>query len=252
MSDQNYPERLSNFVSGLSSPDSKGTKSYERRLRNFFRPLIFKYRVAKEIKNQTDRYLASDFNVIKIIEPDENKISDLIALFLRPDGGHGQGRRFFDLFIGCLRAHKKDGKMLSDLGTDFLNRCNVEVIREKGTIQNRRIDIFMRLYADSEEYFIGIENKLTAEEQDCQLEDYAKDLISRASKYLLIYLDLQGRKPRSLENPEKLEEDGRFACLDYDNFLKSWLLCCYKECEAEKIRWFIKDFIDWIDEQAKE
>lgn len=66
------------FFEELEEQYSRAQKRYRRQLSKFFEPLVSKYRVAKEIKKQTDRYLASDFNLIELIDPDENKVSDII------------------------------------------------------------------------------------------------------------------------------------------------------------------------------
>jgi hypothetical protein len=31
-----------------------------------------------------------------------------------------------------------------------------------------------------------------------------------------------------------------------------WLKECFKECEAEKVRWFLRDFITWIGKNFRE
>jgi len=54
------------------------------------------------------------------------------------------------------------------------------------------------------------------------------------------------------QTKEKLKQEGKFLEVSYNNFLKPWLIKCYKECEAEKVRWFLKDFANWIENNFEE
>jgi len=42
---------------------------YIQRLERFFSDLSFRYRVSEEVKHYTDRFLASDFNLVGIFVP---------------------------------------------------------------------------------------------------------------------------------------------------------------------------------------
>ena len=240
-----YQKQLNWFFAGAKSYFNEAEKKYEQKLKGFFEPLIFKYRVAKEIKVQTDRYLATDFNFIDILSPDENKVSDLIALLLEPNGVHGQGSKFLELFLERLEI----------AGVAFpLEGKKIEIVREASTEEERRIDILIEITDDKEKFCIGIENKLFAQEQPDQLGDYNQYLADISDNYLLVYLDALAREPETIDPKvrEELEKLNKFKTLDYANFLRNWLEACYKECEAEKIRWFIKDFIVWIDKYYRE
>jgi len=251
---ENYYESLDKFFQGLRNFYSETQQAYEKKLRNFFQPLIFKYRVAKEIKKQTDRYLASDFNIIDLINPDENRVSDLIALLLEPGGKHGQGKIFLKEFIEHLKNYFKettneDTEILKALRQIDISQASVE--REFMTYEGRRIDILIKFSG----FVIGIENKPWAGEQERQLADYDKFLQGIGNEnYILIYLDGWGRKAQSIDEQKKeeLKRKGKFLEVSYNNFFKPWLIQCYKECEAEKVRWFLKDFINWIENNFKE
>ena len=71
--------------------------------------------------------------------------------------------------------------------------------------------------------------------------------------YLLIFLHGGWQEVKSIRKKEKerLKKKGRFLEVSYNNFLKPWLIRCYKECEAEKVRWFLKDFITWVEDNFK-
>ncbi|MCW7077346.1 MAG: PD-(D/E)XK nuclease family protein [Candidatus Syntrophoarchaeum sp.] len=246
---ESYYKSLDRFFQGLRNFYSETQTTYERRLTNFFQPLIFRYRVAKEIKKQTDKYLASDFNLIELIKPDENRISDLVALLLNPKGEHGQGETFLKEFIEYLKGFLEKTENLKALGQIDISQVSVE--KEFATYEGRRIDIFVKFPG----FVIGIENKPWAGERDRQLADYNEFLQNFGNEnYILIYLDGWGREATSMDEQtkEKLKQEGKFLEVSYNNFLKPWLIKCYKECEAEKVRWFLKDFVNWIEDNFKE
>ena len=72
-------------------------------LEKFFGDLRFRYRIARISKEQTDRYLASDFNLVGITAPKEEDIPRYIALLLEPKGTHGQGDVFLRKFLEILQ-----------------------------------------------------------------------------------------------------------------------------------------------------
>ncbi len=213
-------------------------KAYREKLSKFFEPLIFNYRVAKEVKKYTDRYLASDFNLVEVMKPDEEEISYLIKRLLDPNGGHGQGELFLGKFLETL---EKKPEWLKDVP---LSQVSVET--EHLTDRGRKIDVFLKF----PEGVIAIENKLGAGEQENQLQDYVEYLKRRWNNFLLIYLDALGREAGSIDGKFKgrLKEEGSFAELSYKEFVLPWLRECLKECEADKMRWFLRDFISWIEE----
>lgn len=246
------------FSRDLNNLNSCEEESYFRKLTEFFKPLIFKYRVAKEIKRQTDKFLASDFNLVEIINPTEEKISDIIAMLLRPDGEHGQGNIFLRKFLEILSKElpeKPDG--ISDI--EYLLNCRIIVDREveaKG-----RLDIRIYFKKEGENFFtIGIENKPWAGDQPEQLKRYSdyleKDSDHLKEKYVLLFISGDGRMPSefsiSEKDRKKLEESGNLLCSSYHKFLILWLKECLKECEAEKVRWFLRDFITWIRKNFRE
>lgn len=232
---------------------------YQEKLEKFFDPLIFGYRVAKEIKKRTDKYLASDFNLIEIMGSDENKLSDIIALLIDPNGAHGQGKMFLEKFLKEIKKQTANPQ-LQDINA--LLSCKIYVSRESFTTQienqSRKIDLtveFKNPKNDKLAFVIGIENKPWADDPENQIEDYIKhlDRIS-GNDYLLIYLPGLKREAESIkpETKEKLKQRGKFLETNYRKLLIPWLRECIKECEADKVRWFLKDFVSWIEKSFKE
>ncbi len=243
-------ESLIEFFEKARNIYSNSRLNYEKKLKDFFNKARVEYKAYKKIKREVDRYLSTDFNFIEILSPDENKISDLIKILLEPNGIHGQGTKFLELFIKTLS--KNTGKNFN------YNLSTAKILREKSTIllekekQNRRIDLFI----DLGKLVIAIENKPWAGEQQEQLEDYFEYLQRLMKKenihdFLLIYLHGTGEKPTSIKKELVENNKDKLLFTSYQKLLKPWLEECYKECESQKVRFFIKDFIDWIDKNFK-
>ena len=212
----------------------------------FFAGLAFYDRVWRAAKQKLDVCLASDFNVFNYIQPNENTISGIIADLLNPRGSHGQGVIFLQKFLELLKD-EVPSKSKQELQ-------NAVVICEATTsfISNRirRIDIRIEI---SKSFGIGIENKPWAVDQQAQLADYRQDLERRyPDGFVLLYLCQQGGMPgpQSLK-PEEKETHQRahqFKILYYSDHIQKWLNECIKEVQADKVRWFLRDFHSYIEE----
>jgi len=223
---------------------------YQEKLDRFFQPLIQDYKVLKLVKKQTDRYLASDFNLIDIMNPNENKISDILKLLLEKDGKHGQGNKFLELFLKKIIDECSGPDEFIKNIKDLYKSEKVSISRESPANNFRRIDILIDF---SGKFAIAIENKLRATEQDSQLEHYSEFLNKEYNKnHILVYLDGSGRESITLLEKESKIKDGNFIETSYQDFLIPWLEECKKESESDKIRWFLMDFISWIDDNFKE
>ena len=224
---------------------------YKQKLSRFFGDLLFRYRIAKSVRAQMDKYLASDFNLVGITAPGEETISRFIALLLEPNGAHGQGDMFLRKFVEILRENLKERSVENPMkNVGEIGDAKVET--EHGTDKGRRIDIFI----DLPNFVIGIENKIWAGDQKDQLKDYGEYLAKRGKDYLLIFLPCDGREPSewsiTKEERAELEKEGKLITLSYRQLLLPWLKECLNECEADKVRWFIRDFISWIEENCRE
>src|SRR5207237_4404982 len=120
---------------------------------HFFDTINHRVELAEAQQRRIDKRRATGFNVFHLIEPDENKLSDILADLLDPKGGHGQG----DLFLRLL--FKQLG-----LGSNPKLTKNATVQREAPTHgilkYRRRIDVFVEAAA-----LLVIENKLDSLEQ---------------------------------------------------------------------------------------
>ena len=219
-----------------------------------FQKLKERYKAAETLRSTLNRLNATEFNLIKLFEPKhrENRVSDLIVELLKPDGMHGQGDVFIRNFLKIL-DEKMNGKN-RDIGY-WKNavEINVDVSREYNT-GNGRIDIFMEFdNGGGNSFAIGIENKVNAGEQEEQLKRY-NDYLKSWKNYLLIYLTADGKEATTLDEKEKesLSTAGKYLEISYEDLLIPWLETTLKECEAEKVKIFVKDFMEWIKLLKKE
>jgi hypothetical protein len=157
---------------------------------------------------------------------------------LNKDGSHGQG----DLFLRKLF-------LICGLEPKISAEYNYKVVREDATryieYSNRRIDITI----DCGDFGIGIENKPRACEQENQISDYAEHLSKKHEKYLLLYLSGNGKEPESIDEQilKSLKEKKMLITLPYRGGLTKWVNYCRNECNSDKYRWFLKDFIEYIN-----
>ena len=68
---------------------------------------------------------------------------------------------------------------------------------------------------------------------------------NKYENFILIFLTPDGRQAETAT--EDMRKSSKYFEWSYKDLLKPWLKECLKECKAEKVRFFIQDFIDWID-----
>lgn len=209
-------------------------------------------------KRIDDLRLASDFNVFDYIQPDELKLSRIIADLLDPKGSHGQQRICLEAFVDAMIERTSEEQPLRNTLTKLQkavrdDECFVIAQTEVATRHGRRMDIVVNI---GRENGIVIENKPWANDQKDALGDYADEAARRFSDcWILIYLHGTGKAVDeytiSKKKLRKLEEDGNFFNTDYTYFLIRWLKICLERVEAEKIRCFLRDFIDYIEQEFR-
>src|SRR5260370_30018815 len=199
-------------------------------LQQFVQSLQYRIRLLAETRVHTDRLLATRHNVFGYIQPDENRLSDILRDLLDPAGPHGQGDAFLRQFVAKLP------------GQSFaLRPCSVfrENVTSRIESHLRRIDILV----DFGESGLAIENKPWAGDQTDQISDYISHLERRfAGKFVIVYLTQNAAKPTSLglEECDRLLREKKLLLWAYPGVLRNWLTNCYKECEAEPIRIFLR------------
>jgi hypothetical protein len=200
---------------------------------------------AEKAQRTCDRRRASRFNVFDFIDPDENKLSDVLAFLLDPKGAHGQGDLFLRLFFKQL-------KLQSDR-----QQLRIATVRREASTHGilksrRRMDVLVDAGT-----LVAIENKVDAMEQPEQVKDYLAHLREctrhRSRISALVYLTPNGRSPESLGTSKlsKQQADENLHCWSYHKDLRTWLDNCRRECAAPRIQYFITDLLSYIEGALK-
>jgi hypothetical protein len=135
----------------------------------------------------------------------------VLADFLNPKGLHYRGGVYLKLFIDMLvKPFAKN--------TGGLDSSKAKVVTEYSIDGNRRIDIVI----EDSVFFIPIEVKINAGEQEKQISDYAafsRRKNGAASFVPVFFLTPDGRKPA-----EAASED--YVCLSFEEHIIPWLSKC--------------------------
>jgi hypothetical protein len=233
-------------IGSLMARDSAPSQfTDQKKLGRFFDAIRSRVEMAEKEQRQLDRKEATRFNVFNLIEPDENRLSDVLGSLLDPRGNHGQG----DLFLRLLFE-------MPDFVSYTKRTTDVRVQREALTYsirnQRRRMDVLVEAGV-----LLAIENKVDSAEQKDQVKDYLEHLAHCSSvshqRHALIYLTPDGHPPNSLKAAELKEAQaaGRLHCWSYQRELRDWLATCCQQCAAKKIRYFLADFITYIETELK-
>ena len=167
---------------------------------------------AQQQKKEAERKRNGEyFNVFRLCRVDhyENLHSYILASLLNPEGNHGQGSLFLDLFL----------EFLDDSFSSTFNSKQAYVYTEYST-DFGRIDI---LIEDNTGRAIIIENKIYAQDQDSQIQRYNQFALSKYKKdgYRIIYLTLDGH-----EAAKHSGEGVSYTRLSYRESIIQWLNQC--------------------------
>lgn len=221
-------------------------------LTHFFSVLKEKKKSYQENYKYFAPRLAPKFNIFNFVRRDENALSYIISNLLDPNGDHEQGEAFLKLFVETLEVKigKDKNAKLSSL-SDKLKHA--KCVTESSTEKQRRIDLVI----DFGDFGIGIENKPWAFDQENQLLDYSKELSNRYTTnsngdFILIYLTggdwAVSEYTIPKKNLEELNLKGRFLQITYSD-IKEWLIKCEAICQADRVRNFLRDFIEYCEKQ---
>ncbi len=183
--------------------------------------------------------IAPDFNVLSILQPNELRLSGLLAELLRPDGRHAQKETFLRLFLKRFK--------LTHLGAATMKaKVKTESPADRSDRPQRRLDILIELEPRGK---ICIENKPWAMDQQNQVKDYLSHL-EKNEEHCLIYLSGQGSPPSNLKDEECNEyiKEKRLVIIGY-NGLICWLNDCRIECKSLRVNVFLEEIIDYINKE---
>ena len=166
--------------------------------------------LSEERKAQKLRGL-NNYNILTAVRNANAEVgmhSNFLSSLLKTDGDHYQGDLFAKLFI----EHVLD---IPDFGK------KIEVDVEEATKDNRRIDFTIK----SEKYYVGIEMKIDAGDQDKQISDYYDDLIKKVEKksikkdkVLIYYLTTHGKKASEASHQGK-----PYKQISFKKHIMNWL-----------------------------
>ena len=228
----------------------------EGKLDLFFTGLEAGLKSLREVRSAFDEEVAFDFNPLKELFDsciNENKVTEILAYFLDPEGKHGQKDRLLKVFLKKVRAVRAI-KVLRD------PTKKVTVKPQSFTENGRPIDAVLIFGAD--EYIIGIENKVFgAVDQEWQVRDYCEDLETRAKKanadgtFLMLYLSPRGEGPSvNSITPDDLENKYKdkfkiipFCSVENNVSVLSILKAMADEARADSVRSFLKFFIKYLE-----
>lgn len=250
---------LGRFFDEVSHQLEDARRDQEREYSEFFSNLTHRISTARRVERELDRRLARRFNVLDYLQTDELGLSKIIADLLDPEATHGQGSIFLARFFSIFS--------LDFANSLSLDRSHISVEVEKEISEQRRIDVFVQIMEGESVHVLAIENKPFAGDQPRQVHDYLHYLRDRCgNQFSLIYLSPRGEGPS--EESVALAElrsnwTERFRILSYagvsealrdDQFgqvrisqvsLVDWLRGCQRECDVDRLRWFLGDVADF-------
>ena len=238
---------LPDFFAGLDSAVTGARRDHEARLAAFFAGLGPVVEVVRRAQAVLDRRVAPRFSVFDYFKERETDLSRAFGGLLDPAGTHGQGDTFLQLFLDEIRRSLDD-----DLRSDFpradTRGCDVHL--EYPTDKGRKIDIVLEIPGNR---WIGIENKPWAKEQKDQIKDYMEDLQRKTEggAAWVLYMSGDGRAPTTL--PCKEPEQKHCLTMPYRSrdgklpSVENWVRRCGEQCEAERVRWFLRDFLEYVE-----
>ena len=261
--DEEHKVELSGFFKNLEKEVDDCIKGYNAELANFIAGLKPAIDIAERAQAELDRTAATRFTVFKYFSKQERTqeiyLSRIFSDLLNPSGSHGQRSRFLQLFLDELirRNHEWSKKLRGVIPGMSLKECKTHL--EFPTPERRRIDVVLEIPLEEKNdvFRIGIENKPWAGDQEEQIADYLKALLEKSpEKARVLYFSGNGKEPSEtalgkLENWEKdlcLTVPYRSNSKGYPS-LEGWLEQCREQCEAERVRWFLKDLLEYIKSQ---
>ena len=215
----------------------------------FFSGLGVAVAIAERAQAELDRRTATRFSIFDYISVHETDLSRVFGGLLKPSGEHGQGDRFLRFFLDQVRCGLQESRRGRFPNAD-VRECRVHL--EYPTATGGRIDIVLELPGNR---WIGIENKPWAVEQEKQVESYLADLRGKttsggSAEAWLVYLSGDGSDPETW--PHIDEERARCVTMAYRESapdvpsVEEWVRRCLQECEAERVRWFLTDLLEYM------
>ena len=176
-----------------------------KELENALIKLYGKIELIEELqKHRGDKF--NIFSILKMERLEVNTHSAFLYEFINPKGTHYQDDKYLRIFID---------EVLKIEDFDFEN---VKVNRETFTNTSRRIDFTI----ENRDYYIAIEMKIDATDQDNQLSDYYEYAKKQNKESKVYYLTLDGKdaSEKSFKNREIIDYEKISFQFHILNFMK--------------------------------
>ena len=190
-------------------------------LLNMVSEVIQKERIQKEERQKRGEY----FNIFSVLRLETKEVrlhSAFLAELLNPEGSHGLGKQFLELFLNMVVRKSKEEPF--DFETEKAKvyvEYNIGVISEDKK-SGGRIDILIEDDKDKGNAII-IENKINAGDQEYQLLRYNNFAKEHYQNKVLLYLTKDGGKASEYSTGK---ENFKYQCISYRNNILPWLECC--------------------------
>jgi hypothetical protein len=191
------------------------------------------------------------FSILRVESKETSTHSAFLVELLDPDGSHGQGRVFLNLFVTTLLVEALPQNKFLELKFDARSATvykekYVGKINEEWT-EGGQLDILIK---DNLNNAICIENKIYAEDQNNQLIRYSNYLKKHHSKGVLLYLARYESEASSKSTEYKgktLKVNEDYFTISYQKHILDWLESCQKATnELPIIREAIGQYIQLI------
>jgi hypothetical protein len=101
--------------------------------------------------------------------------------------------------------------------------------------------------------YLGLENKIGAGEQDLQISDYIDFVRQKRPNYWrFVFLTPSGELPSSIDQATRREhmDSGQLICHSYGTDISGWLRRCAILCSADRVRYFLQDLANWVQDMG--
>ncbi len=163
--------------------------------------------------DQIAKLTGENFNIFSLMNMEHNEVythSAIIGELLNPNGSHGQGAIFLNLFVEYIKEcfnteeHKIELDYFGTLVNDKICERTINIENNWDNVTGGRIDIIV----EDNKQILLIENKIYAIDQPYQLiryKNYAET--KRSKKAFLFYLTLDGKDLKEKEDPYYTQDD---------------------------------------------
>ena len=198
------------------------------------------------------------FNIFEIMRAQHDEVtthSAMLASLLNPNGSHGAGCAFLDLFMEhvvtpLVKGESSNGNSFSFDMANSKTKVEYQIGDKTNDFEEGgRIDILIE--NENSTKAIIIENKIYAGDQKKQLYRYYKFAEKYGpGNYILLYLTLDGHEPseESIKSDSKtLEKNKDFYCISYADDIAKWIGSCREKAAARPVvRETMTQYLDLI------